>query len=111
MDDILQLTLLYDFYGELLTKRQQEVYHLYYNEDLSLTEIGEMRGISRQAVWDMIRHADAAMKQIEEKTGLIGRFLHTKTELENVVSVLKQAEPSEAVSQAEEKLAALRSTL
>ena len=104
-------SMLFDFYGELLTERQREAYHLYYNEDLSLTEIGEMRGTTRQAVWDMIRHADAAMKEMEEKTGLIERFLHTKEELENVVQLLKEKEPEEAVALASEKLDVLIGSL
>jgi hypothetical protein len=103
--------MLFDFYGELLTERQREAYHLYYNEDLSLTEIGEMRGTTRQAVWDMIRHADAAMKEMEEKTGLIERFLHTKEELEDIVRLLKAEKPEEAVPHAAEKLDVLIGSL
>ena len=103
-------SMLFDFYGELLTDRQREVYNLYYNEDLSLTEIGEMRGTTRQAVWDMIRHANASMLEIEEKTGLIERFLQTRKELESVVSMLKK-EQSAVAQAAGERLEALLSTL
>ena len=110
-DERLMQSMLFDFYGELLTERQREVYHLYYDEDLSLTEIGEMRNTSRQAVWDMIRHANAAMMEIEEKTGLIGRFLHTKKELDSIVSLLKEAEPTELLRTAGEKLEAVISSL
>lgn len=110
-DDRLMQSMLFDFYGELLTERQREAYNLYVNEDLSLTEIGEMRGTSRQAVWDMIRHADTAMKQIEEKTGLIDRFLHTKEELESIVLLLKTAEAGKAASLAAEKLNTLIGSL
>ena len=110
-DDRLMQSMLFDFYGELLTERQREAYHLYYNEDLSLTEIGEMRGTTRQAVWDMIKHADASMKEMENKTGLVERFLHTKEELENIVRLLQTAEPSETVSNAKEKLEALIGSL
>lgn len=73
-DGFVQNTMLFDFYGELLTEKQREYYDLHYNEDLSLAEIAEQSGISRQGVWDMIRRADAAMREIEEKTGLIRRF-------------------------------------
>ena len=109
-DDRLMQSMLFDFYGELLTDRQREVYNLYYNEDLSLTEIGEMRGTTRQAVWDMIRHANASMLEIEEKTGLIERFLQTRKELESVVSMLKK-EQSAVAQAAGERLEALLSTL
>ena len=59
-----RMTMLFDFYGELLTERQKEFFDLYYNEDLSLSEIAENEGISRQGV----------MQEIEDKTGLIRRF-------------------------------------
>ena len=53
-----RMTMLYDFYGELLTDRQREFFDLYYNEDLSLAEIAENYGISRQGVRDVIVRAD-----------------------------------------------------
>ena len=63
------------FYGEILTERQKEFFDLYYNEDLSLGEIAENYGISRQGVRDVIVRAEAAMQGIEDKTGLIRRFM------------------------------------
>ena len=68
------MTMLFDFYGELLTERQKEFFDLYYNEDLSLSEIAENNGISRQGVRDVIVRAEAVMQDIEDKTGLIRRF-------------------------------------
>ncbi len=67
-------SMLLDFYGELLTEKQRQCFDLHYNEDLSLSEIAEQCGISRQGVWDNIRRAEAALRDIEEKTGLIRRF-------------------------------------
>lgn len=69
-----RMTMLCDFYGELLTERQREFYQLYYDEDLSLSEIAENYGISRQGVRDVIARAEAYLTEIEEKTGLVGRF-------------------------------------
>ena len=69
-----RMTMLFDFYGEILTDRQKELFDLYYNEDLSLAEIAENYGISRQGVRDVIVRAEAAMQEIEDKTGLIRRF-------------------------------------
>ena len=69
-----RMTMLYDFYGELLTERQKEFFDLYYNEDLSLAEIAENAGISRQGVRDVIVRAEGIMQQVEDKTGLIRRF-------------------------------------
>ena len=70
-----RMTMLFDFYGELLTERQKEFFDLYYNEDLSLSEIAENSGISRQGVRDVIVRAEGAMQEVEDKTGLIRRFL------------------------------------
>ena len=69
-----RMAMLYDFYGDLLTDRQKEFYDLYYNEDLSLAEIAENYGITRQGVRDVIVRAEAYLTEIEDKTGLIRRF-------------------------------------
>ena len=67
-------SMLLDFYGELLTEKQRQCYDLHFNEDLSLAEIAEQCGVSRQGVWDNIRRAEAALAEYEEKTGLVRRF-------------------------------------
>ena len=69
-----RMALLFDFYGDTLTERQKEFYDLYYNEDLSLSEIAENYGISRQGVRDVIVRAEAALTELEDKTGIIRRF-------------------------------------
>lgn len=71
MDEALFRTMLFDFYGELLTEKQREYFDLHYNEDLSLGEIAESQGISRQGVWDLIRRAEESLRRYEEKTGLV----------------------------------------
>jgi predicted DNA-binding protein YlxM (UPF0122 family) len=78
MELAFQKSMLFDFYGELLTERQKEFYDLYYNEDLSLAEIAENANISRQGVRDVIVRADAILTEMEEKTGLISRFLEVR---------------------------------
>ena len=78
----LMRSMLLDFYGQLLTEKQRECYDLHYNEDLSLSEIAEQSGISRQGVWDNIRRADAALRELEEKTGLVRRVMELERELE-----------------------------
>ena len=70
-----RMTMLFDFYGDILTPRQRELFDLYYNEDLSLAEIAENCGISRQGVRDVIVRAENAMTELEDKTGLVRRFL------------------------------------
>lgn len=69
-----RMALLFDFYGDVLTERQKEFYDLYYNEDLSLSEIAENNGITRQGVRDVIVRAEAILYDLEDKTGLIRRF-------------------------------------
>ena len=69
-----RMALLYDFYGDMLTDRQKEFYDLYYNEDLSLAEIAENYGITRQGVRDVIVRAEAVLTELEDKTGIIKRF-------------------------------------
>ena len=64
-----RMALLYDFYGDVLTPRQKEFYDLYYNEDLSLAEIAENNGITRQGVRDVIVRAEAILTDLEDKTG------------------------------------------
>lgn len=94
-DSRLMQSMLLDFYGDLLTEKQRECCSMYFNEDLSLSEIAEQRGISRQGVWDNIRHGEAAMRETEEKTGLIRRFEHTRSglcELLEMASALPEKE-------------------
>ncbi len=79
-----RMTMLFDFYGELLTERQKEFYELYYDEDLSLSEIAENYGISRQGVRDVIVRAEAYMTDIEDKTGLVKRFMQRTPHLERI---------------------------
>ncbi len=82
-------SMLFDFYGELLTDKQREYFDLRYNDDLSLGEIAEQCGISRQGVWDIIRRAETAMTEIEEKTGLIKRFLERNAQIDELEAELK----------------------
>lgn len=83
-DSRLMHSMLLDFYGELLTDKQRECCEMHYNEDLSLAEIAEQLGISRQGVWDNIRRADAALAEIEDKTGLVARFTAARRSLERL---------------------------
>ena len=79
-----RMTMLYDFYGDILTDRQKEFFDLYYNEDLSLAEISENYGITRQGVRDVIVRAEAAMTELEEKTGIIRRFRKMQTQVHDI---------------------------
>ncbi len=73
-DDTYELTLLYDFFGELLTDTQREYFEYYFSDDLSLSEISELTGVTRQAVRAVLQRAQALLRQYEEKTGVVARF-------------------------------------
>ena len=70
----LQISFLLDFYGEMLTEKQREMIEYYYNEDLSLAEIADNQGITRQGVRDSIKRAEAQLLEMEERLGLARRF-------------------------------------
>ena len=88
MEKIVEQGILYDFYGPLLTKHQQEIYEACVYEDLSLSEAAERFGISRQGVHDLLRRCDAALKDYEEKLGLIGRFKAQGKRLDEISAFL-----------------------
>lgn len=77
IDKITEASLLYDFYGQLLTKRKQEVMELYHEENLSLAEIADEFGISRAAVHDSLKSAEKSLAEYEEKLGLVTKFVAT----------------------------------
>ena len=79
-----RMAMLFDFYGDLLTDRQKEFYDLYYNEDLSLAEIAQNYGISRQGVRDVIVRAEAAMTEMEDKTHIIRRFHQMQKQIDAI---------------------------
>ncbi len=76
--DATEMILLYDYYGDLLTKRQKECFELRYNQDLSLGEIGQELGISRQGVFDNLSRTEALLKNMEEKTGCVQRDIRCR---------------------------------
>lgn len=88
VDEILEQTLLFDFYGELLTEHQKEIYGRFITEDLSLGEIAEEAGISRQGVHDLVRRCSQTLKGYEEKLHLIERFLAVKEKVESIDRLL-----------------------
>lgn len=73
MQDTLKMSLLFDTYGALLTDKQQTCFDLYYHQDLSLAEIAEEEGISRQGVHDSIARAEAALLHFEQTLGNVAR--------------------------------------
>ncbi len=80
----MRVAFLLDFYGDLLTEKQRESLDFYYNDDLSLGEIGANLGISRQGVRDNIKRAEAILLEMEDKLGLAAKFSEIKTRLAEV---------------------------
>ena len=84
MEKNVEVSLLFDFYGELLKPSCRQAIDLYYNEDLSLAEIAAQTGITRQGVHDLIRRCDRTLLGYEEKLGLIAKFQKTKEKVTEI---------------------------
>ena len=88
IDEITQASLLYDFYGQLLSRRQKECMELYYEENLSLSEIADEFGISRQGVSDALRNAVRALNEYERKLGLVEKLQKTNQAIAEIDSII-----------------------
>ena len=97
MDEILKQSLLYDFYGELLTEHQKEIYEQFIVEDLSLSEIAKDAGISRQGVHDLIKRCNKILEEYEEKLHLVERFLSVKEKVHQIDGLLAEAEENQLI--------------
>ena len=84
MDKIAETSLLYDFYGQLLTEKQRQVMSLYHEENLTLSEIADEFGISRQAVHDTLKKAEQSLSEYERKLGLVEKFVRSSQALEEI---------------------------
>ena len=85
----LKLACLLDFYGDVLSERKQSVLSLYYNEDLSLAEIADEIGISRQGVRDLIKKAEEELIFLEEKLGLEKKFNSATAQSDKVLKLME----------------------
>ena len=86
----LDITLLLDFYGDMLTDKQRSFLSLYYNDDLSLSEIAADEGITRQGVRDAIKRAEAQPISMEERLGLVSRFENMKISLSEIIEYAEE---------------------
>ena len=87
--DATERILLYDYYGDLLTDRQRECFELRYNQDLSLGEIGQELGISRQGVFDNLSRTEALLENMERKTGCVRRDLACRKASKQILDAAK----------------------
>ncbi len=92
MEKIVEQGLLYDFYGELLTEHQKNIYEDVVYNDLSLAEIAAENGISRQGVHDLVRRFDRALQEYEDKLHLVERFLTIKNRISVIESLADDAD-------------------
>ena len=92
LEKISRVVLLKDFYGPLLTDKQQNVLNLHYENDLSLSEIADDMKTSRQAVYDMVKKAESLLEQYEQKLGLVERFQIMRERLNELSSLLEGTE-------------------
>lgn len=83
--EALEMTLLFDYYGDLLTERQRSCVDMRYNQDLSLSEIAEELGVSRQGVYDNLSRAEALLRNMEEKTGCVQRAMKTRKAVQEIL--------------------------
>ncbi len=105
MDKIYRQAMLFDFYGELLTEHQRSIYQDAVCNDMSLGEIAEDRGISRQGVHDLIRRSDKILQDYESKLHLVERFADAK----NVVSEIDRLTSEDAdAEELQERLRRIR---
>ena len=86
----LKISFLLDFYVEMLTQKQREVIEYYYNDDLSLAEIADNEGITRQGVRDSIKRAEAQLLEMEERLGLARRFREMQAGLEQITKAAQE---------------------
>lgn len=98
--DALEMTLLYDYYGELLTARQRFCLDLRYNQDYSLAEIAQELCVSRQSVHDSITRAEQLLCNMEHKTGFVRRDLACRRAVRTILDAARQLEayPEESVA-------------
>lgn len=88
--DSVEMLLLFDYYGDMLTERQRMCLDLRYNQDLSLAEIAGELGVSRQGVHDNIIRAEAHLQKIETKTGCVRRYLQSRNAMQTILASVER---------------------
>ena len=86
----MEIAFLVDFYGDMLTEKQRDMIELYYDDDLSLSEIAEKEGITRQGVRDSIKRAESQLLEMEDRLGLARRFRTVRESIEAIRSAASE---------------------
>lgn len=84
LDNIIGINMLYDFYGDLLPQKQREIFKLYYGDNLSLGEIAEDYGLTRQGVHETVKRGEKKLKDFEAKLGLVEKYEKGESILEKI---------------------------
>ncbi len=103
----LNYALLLDYYGALLTDKQRETLEYYYNDDLSLSEISEIVGTSRQGVMDIIKRSEQQLNLFEQKLGLKSHFHAVDSVAEIIAEVLQELNDDDLKSKLQNALRVL----
>ena len=90
IEKLVHVSLLFDFYGQLLTQRQRELVELYFQNDLSLGELADEFGVSRQAIHDILKRAQEALEEYESKLSLVKRHLKQQDRLREIDRLLAE---------------------
>ena len=111
--DALEMALLFDYYGGMLTDRQRDCFDMRYNQDLSLGEIGELLGVSRQAVCDNLTRTEALLRRMEENIGCVKRDAQIRAAREEILEAAAKLESysNPAVSALARRITAAAQTL
>ena len=88
--NLLDVAYLFDFYADILTEKQRDYLDLYYQQDLSLAEIAENEGITRQGVRDVISRAEGLLRRMEERIGLVARYGHVQEDSESILALANE---------------------
>lgn len=87
MEKLVEVGILFDFYGKLLSKKQFLAIELYYIHDLSLAEIGNELGITRQGVYDILKRAEEKLYKYEKKLGLVEKFFSSHNDIKKIIDI------------------------
>ena len=108
MEKIFEQGLLYDFYGELLTEHQRSVYEDAVYNDMSLGEIAQEYGISRQGVHDLIKRCDKILQEYEDKLQLVNKFTRAKDKVGKILELAEELELKDDDVQSYERLSEIK---
>ncbi|WP_313756589.1 YlxM family DNA-binding protein [Tissierella sp.] len=90
VEKLIEIGILFDFYGKLLSEKQYSVVELYYIHDLSLAEIGDELGVTRQGIFDILRRAEQKLYEYEEKLGLVKKFYSSHEDIRTIIDISEE---------------------